>query len=88
MVTRPEVSKTKALWQIQTSTALNNVHLMHAHLGHTSVSNMSHIHDTYFTISTKPQCEIFTLAKFHRLPFPVSSSIATAFFISVTSHSH
>jgi len=62
-----------------TSTVLNNVHLMHAHLGHTSVST-SHIHDTDSTDYRKLQFEIYTLAKFLRLPFPVSSSIATALF--------
>ena len=47
--------------------------VLHARLGHTSLSKMKHIADCKSHVSERFFCEICILAKSHRLPFNKSS---------------
>ena len=57
-----------------------NILLFHQRLGHTSLSKMKHISHCGCNGLNELFCDTCCLAKHHRLPFPVSKSIAASIF--------
>lgn len=60
------------------STKADDYHILHTRFGHSSASKLSHMHN----VPCPPNfmCDTCMRAKFHRLPFPRSSSIAKSCF--------
>lgn len=59
---------------ISVSNACNDVSHLHARLGHTSVSKMSHLN--FVSAKHLPSCETYIFAKMHRLQFPISNTVS------------
>ncbi|KAL2928850.1 Retrovirus-related Pol polyprotein from transposon RE1 [Bienertia sinuspersici] len=56
--------------------ANNDVHLLHQRIGHCSLSKLKHIPGYSFNRVDDLFCDACCLAKHHKLPFPLSTSIA------------
>ncbi|XP_074318133.1 uncharacterized protein LOC141654924 [Silene latifolia] len=64
----------------QLSTVDPHVSLLHARLGHSSVTKMLHVPGNMCKSVTKLDCEICLKSKFHQFPFPKSQSRALHVF--------